>query len=39
LLAGRDELDDDPLWFAVSDKINLILGVAMVIVFLSAWQL
>jgi 4-hydroxybenzoate polyprenyltransferase len=39
LLAGRDELDDDPLWFAVRDRVNLILGAAMVIAFLSAWQL
>jgi 4-hydroxybenzoate polyprenyltransferase len=39
LLVGRDELDDDPLWFAVRDHTNLILGAAMVIVFLSAWQL
>jgi 4-hydroxybenzoate polyprenyltransferase len=39
LLVGRDELDDDPLWFAIRDRINLILGAAMVIVFLSAWQL
>jgi len=39
LLAGRDELDDDPIWFAVRDNINLILGAAMVIIFLCAWQL
>ena len=39
LLAGRDELDDDPLWFAVRDRINLILGAAMIVAFLSAWQL
>jgi 4-hydroxybenzoate polyprenyltransferase len=39
LLVGRDELDDDPLWFAVRDNISLILGAAMVVVFVSAWQL
>jgi 4-hydroxybenzoate polyprenyltransferase len=39
LLVGRDELDDDPLWFAVRDRTNLILGAVIVIVFLSAWQL
>ena len=26
LLAGRDELDDDPLWFAVRDNVSLALG-------------
>ena len=39
LLVGRDELDDDPLRFAVRDNISLILGTAMVAVFVSAWQL
>ena len=26
LLAGRNELDDDPLWFAVRDNVSLVLG-------------
>lgn len=39
LLVGRDELDDDPLWFAVRDNISLILGAAMIAVFVSAWRL
>lgn len=39
LLIGRDEFDDDPLWFAVRDHISLILGAAMVMAFVSAWQL
>ena len=39
LLVGRDELDDDPLRFAVRDSISLILGAAMVAVFVSAWRL
>lgn len=39
LLVARDELDDDPLWFAVRDNISLILGAAMVVVFVGAWQL
>ena len=39
LLVGRDELDDDPLRFAVRDNISLILGAAMVAVFVSAWRL
>jgi 4-hydroxybenzoate polyprenyltransferase len=39
LLAGRDRLDDDPLWFAVRDNISLLLGVSMVAAFVSAWQI
>ena len=39
LLVGRNELDDDPLWFAVRDSISLLLGAAMVGVFVSAWRL
>jgi 4-hydroxybenzoate polyprenyltransferase len=39
LLAGRDQLDDDPLRFAVRDNISLILGAAMIAVFVSAWRL
>ena len=30
LLAGRNMLDDDPLWFAVRDNVSLALGVSMV---------
>jgi len=36
---GRDELDDDPLWFAVRDNVSLALGAAMTVSFLLAWQL
>jgi 4-hydroxybenzoate polyprenyltransferase len=39
LLAGRNELDDDPLWFAVRDNVSLGLGASMVTAFISAWQL
>jgi len=39
LLVGRDEIDDDPLWFAVRDNVSLALGAAMAAVFLVAWQL
>ncbi len=39
LLAGRDTLDDDPLVYAVKDKVSLGLGTAMVAIFASAWQL
>jgi 4-hydroxybenzoate polyprenyltransferase len=39
LLAGRDMLDDDPLEFAVKDRISLALGAAMVAIFVGAWQL
>lgn len=39
LLAGRGELDDDPLRFAVRDNVSLALGAAMIAVFVSAWQL
>ena len=39
MLAGRDELHDDPLWFAVRDNISLVLGAAMVVAFVSAWQI
>jgi hypothetical protein len=38
LLVGRDEVDDDPLWFALRDNVSLGMGVAMAIVFLVAWQ-
>ena len=39
LVAGRDLLDDDPVMFTVRDKTSLGLGAAMVVVFVSAWQL
>jgi len=39
LLAGRDALDDDPLWFAVRDNVSLGLGAAMVAAFVCAWQI
>jgi len=39
LLAGRDMLDDDPLEYAIKDRISLALGAAMAAVFASAWQL
>jgi 4-hydroxybenzoate polyprenyltransferase len=38
LLVGRDELDDDPLWFAVRDNVSLAMGAAMTVAFLTAWQ-
>ena len=38
LLAGRNVLDDDPLWFAVRDNVSLVLGVAMIGAFICAWQ-
>jgi hypothetical protein len=39
LLAGRDGLHDDPLWFAVRDNMSLLLGASMVAAFVSAWQI
>ena len=39
LLAGRKQLDDDPIRFAIGDKASLALGVAMIIVFIVAWIL
>ena len=39
LLVGRDEVDDDPLWFALRDNVSLGMGVAMAAAFLVAWQL
>lgn len=39
LLVGRDEVDDDPLWFALRDNVSLALGAAMTAAFLVAWQL
>ena len=39
LLVGRDEIDDDPLWFALRDNVSLALGAVMTAAFLVAWQL
>ena len=39
LLAGRYELDEDPIRFAISDRTSLALGIAMAVVFLIAWRL
>lgn len=39
LLATRGELDDDPLEYAVRDRVSLTLGAAMTAVFVVAWQL
>ena len=39
LLAGRCELDEDPIRFAIGDRASLALGIAMVVVFLIAWRL
>jgi 4-hydroxybenzoate polyprenyltransferase len=39
LLVGRDEVDDDPLWFALRDNVSLAMGAAMAITFVVAWQL
>lgn len=36
LLAHRGELDDDPVAFAVRDKISLVLGVILVAAFAAA---
>lgn len=39
LLAGRDMLHDDPLEYAVKDRVSLGLGAAMAAIFVGAWQL
>jgi len=39
LLAGRQLLDEDPIRFAISDRVSLALGFAMVVVFIVAWRL
>ncbi len=39
LLAGRNALDDDPLWFAVRDGVSVTLGAFMVLAFFGAWQI
>jgi len=38
LLAGRGELDDDPLEYAVRDRVSLAFGAAMAAIFVGAWQ-
>ena len=37
LLAGRDELDDDPIRFAIRDPVSLGLGAGVTLSFVSAW--
>lgn len=37
LLCQRGELNDDPVAFAVRDRLSLMLGAAMAAAFLSAW--
>lgn len=39
LLAGRDQLDDDPVHFALTDRTSLVCGVLMAAAFVGAWQL
>ena len=39
LLVGRDDLEDDPILFSLTDSASLCLGAGLAIVFLSAWQL
>ncbi|HEY7608627.1 MAG TPA: UbiA family prenyltransferase [Alphaproteobacteria bacterium] len=39
LLAGRGELADDPVEFAIKDIYSLSLGAAMAAIFVAAWQL
>jgi 4-hydroxybenzoate polyprenyltransferase len=39
LLVARDEVDDDPLWFALRDNVSLAMGAAMTAAFVAAWQL
>jgi len=39
LLAGRQQLDEDPIRFAIGDPASLALGFAMVLVFIVAWRL
>jgi 4-hydroxybenzoate polyprenyltransferase len=38
LLAGRGELNDDPLEYAVKDRLSLAFGAAMAAIFVCAWQ-
>ncbi|WP_246479343.1 UbiA family prenyltransferase [Kaustia mangrovi] len=37
LLCHRGELNDDPVAFAVRDRVSIALGAAMVLAFLAAW--
>jgi 4-hydroxybenzoate polyprenyltransferase len=37
LLAGREELDDDPIRFAISDPVSLGLGAGVTLSFVLAW--
>jgi len=37
LLCGRDELDDDPIRFAIRDRVSLALGAGVTLSFVSAW--
>jgi hypothetical protein len=37
LMAARDQLDDDPVAFAVKDRPSLLLGCVMLLAFLLAW--
>jgi hypothetical protein len=39
LFAGRDALDDDPLVYAIKDRVSLGIGAAMIAIFVAAWQL
>jgi len=39
LFAGRGALDDDPLVYAIKDRVSLGIGAAMVAIFVAAWQL
>jgi 4-hydroxybenzoate polyprenyltransferase len=38
LVAGRGELDDDPVAFAVKDTQSIVLGGAMLVAFCLAWS-
>ena len=37
LLAGREELDDDPIRFVILDPVSLFLGAGVTLSFISAW--
>lgn len=39
LFAGRGSLEDDPLVYAIKDRVSLGIGAAMVAIFVAAWQL
>ena len=36
LLAGRGELDEDPVLFAVTDRMSLLIGLCVLIIVLFA---